>query len=63
MKFTCSKDLLDKQLQNVSRIIAVRASQPILSNMLLETDEKILRISGTDLEMAMATYLPAQVEQ
>ncbi|MBU6389611.1 DNA polymerase III subunit beta [Patescibacteria group bacterium] len=63
MKFSCSKEQLDKQLQQVARIITVRNSLPVLSNVLLETDDKILRISGTDLEIAMTTYLPAKVEQ
>lgn len=63
MKFTCAKDQLDKQLQQIGRIITVRQSLPVLSNILLETDKDILRISGTDLELAMTTYLPAKIVQ
>jgi len=63
MKFTCSKSLLDKQLQYVSRIITIRQSMPVLSNVLLETDGNILRMSGTDLDLAVTTHMPAQVEQ
>lgn len=63
MKFTVSKEQLDRQLQNISRVITVRQSLPILSNLLLETDKDILRISGTDLELAMTSYLPAKISQ
>lgn len=63
MKFTCSKELLNRHLQFISRIITARSTLPVLSNILLETDKNILRITGTDLELAMTTYLPAEVEQ
>lgn len=63
MKFTISKTLLDRQLQFVSRIVTVRQSVPVLSNILIETDGKIVRLSGTDLELAVTTYLPADIEQ
>jgi DNA polymerase-3 subunit beta len=63
MKFTCSKEQLAKQLQHVSRIVAVRSNLPILSNLLLETDGSILRISSTDLELAVTTHIPATIEQ
>lgn len=63
MKFICQREQLDKQLQQIGRIITVRQSMPILSNILLETDKNILRISGTDLELAMTTYLAAEIKQ
>jgi len=62
MKFSCSKDVLDKALQHISRIVTVRQSMPVLSNVLLETDEKILRMSGTDLEITVNTHIPATIE-
>lgn len=63
MKFSVSRDALDWQLQYISRVVAIRQSLPVLSNVLLETDGKILRMSGTDMELAVTTYLPAEVEQ
>ena len=62
MKFTCSKEELDRQLQHVARIITVRHSLPILSNVLLETDGAMVRISGTDMELAVTTHIAAVVE-
>lgn len=63
MKFSCSREALDRQLQYISRVVTVRQSLPVLSNVLLETDGKILRMSGTDMELAVTTYLPAEIEQ
>jgi DNA polymerase-3 subunit beta len=63
MKFTCSKSQLDKQLQYISRIITVRQSIPVLSNVLLETDGDIVRMSGTDLELAVTTHIKANIQQ
>jgi DNA polymerase-3 subunit beta len=63
MKFRCSKEALDKQLSYVSRVVTVRSTAPVLSNVLLETDGQILRMTGTDMELTVATYLPAEIEQ
>jgi DNA polymerase-3 subunit beta len=63
MKFTCQKEALLKHVQHVSRVVTVRSNLPILSNLLLETDKKILRISSTDLEVAVTTYIPAEIAQ
>ncbi len=63
MKFTCNREALDKQLQYVSRVVTIRHTLPILSNLLLETDEGKISISGTDLELAIATHVAADIEQ
>ena len=63
MKFSCNRDVLDRQLQFVSRVVTTRTSMPILSNLLLETDKDVIRISATDLELAIATTVPATIEQ
>lgn len=63
MKFSCNRDVLDRQLQFVSRVVTTRTSLPILSNLLLETDKEMIRISATDLELAIATTVPATIKQ
>lgn len=63
MKFTCSRDELDRQLQYISRVVTPRSTLPILSNILLETDGDKIRLSATDLELAIATHVPASIEQ
>jgi DNA polymerase III subunit beta len=63
MQFTCSREILDRQLQFISRVVTTRHTLPILSNLLVETDEGLIRISGTDLELAIATTVPAEITQ
>lgn len=63
MEFSCSKDVFDKQLQYVSRVVTVRPGMPVLSHILLETDKNILRMSATDLEIAITTHIPAEISQ
>lgn len=63
MKFSCRKEDLDRYLQHVGRVVTVRQSLPVLSNVLLETDGKVVRMSGTDLELAVSANVPAEVSQ
>lgn len=63
MKFNCTREELDQQLQYVSRVVTIRSTLPILSNLLLETDGQKVRISATDLELAIATQVNATIEQ
>jgi DNA polymerase-3 subunit beta len=49
------RDVLLKPLQTVSGIVERRHTLPILSNVLLETDAKDLKLVATDLEIQVAT--------
>ena len=49
------RDTLLKPLQMVSGIVERRHTLPILSNVLLETDAKDLKLLATDLEIQVAT--------
>ncbi len=49
------RDTLLKPLQTVSGIVERRHTLPILSNVLLETDDKELKLVATDLEIQVAT--------
>ena len=63
MHFRCNKEALDRQLNYVSRIVTIRSNAPVLSNVLIETDGQRLRLTGTDMELTVSTYLPAVVDQ
>jgi len=54
---------LAKGVSAVSRIVGVRSTLPILSNMLLSTDKGRLKIAGTDLEIALVVFIGAKVEK
>ena len=61
MKLTCSPDALSQALQVVSRAVSPRTTLPILNNILLETSEKGLRLTGTNLEIGIVNHVDAEV--
>src|SRR3989338_2173642 len=63
MKMLCTKKNLIAGLQTTSRVIGGVTSLPILNNLLLKTDQGRLRISGTNLEMAVNTWVAGKVEE
>ncbi|MBN1794214.1 MAG: DNA polymerase III subunit beta [Candidatus Omnitrophica bacterium] len=51
MRFVAEKDILQKGLHSVQNAVASRSTLPILSNILLETQNNTLQISATDLDV------------
>lgn len=62
MKAICSQVDLARGLAVVSRAVAPRTTLPILSNILLETDDSGLRLSATNLEIGLRCRVDARVE-
>lgn len=56
------KNLL-KAVNICSRLVGSRNSLEILGNILIETDKNILKLSSTNLDMAITTQLGAKVEK
>ncbi len=65
MKVSLQQDQLSRALSIVGRGVAssARSTLPITSNILLATDEGRLRLSATDLEIAINLWMPAMVEE
>ena len=63
MKMVCIKKNLTHGLQTTSRVVGGVNSLPILNNILFKTDQGRLRISGTNLEMAVNTWVAGKVEE
>ncbi|MFP3897112.1 MAG: DNA polymerase III subunit beta [Anaerolineales bacterium] len=63
MKLSCLQENLADGLSVVSRAVAARSTLPVLSNILLSTDESRLKLSATDLELGINCWAGAQVEQ
>lgn len=63
MKFSCLQENLSKGLQAVSRAVPVKGSLPILSNILLSAQNGQLKLSATNLETAITTFVPCSVEE
>ena len=62
MKVSILQENLNKALGYVSRCIDNNPPLPVLSHVLLETDESRLKISGTNLETSATVYIGAKVE-
>lgn len=64
MKVSCLQENLAKGLGTVSRAVASRSTTlPVLSNVLLSTDNSRLKLSATNLEIGINTWIGAKVEQ
>lgn len=63
MRFSCLQENLSKGLNTINRIIPLRASLPILSNVLLKTEKGRLKLSGTNLEIGINYWLGAKIEK
>ena len=63
MKITVKREDLAQGLRAVARAISSRTTLPVLSNVLIATDEDRLRLSATDLELAITAWVPAKVEE
>jgi DNA polymerase-3 subunit beta len=63
MKVSCLQENLAKGLSVVSRAVASRSTLPVLSNILIATDQSRLRLSATNLEMSITCWIGAKVEE
>ncbi len=63
MKFAVTKEALLDGLQRIQNVVSTRSTLPVLTNALLETTETGLRLTTTDLEVAIRCEIPAQIEK
>lgn len=63
MKVVCSKENLARGLSIVGRAVASRSTLPVLSNVLLATDNGRLKLAATNLEIGINCWLGATVEE
>ena len=61
MKIRCLQENLARGLATVSRAVAARSTLPILSNILLQTDEGRLRLAATNFELGINCWIGARV--
>jgi DNA polymerase-3 subunit beta len=63
MKVTVLQESLARGLSLVSRAVSPRSTLPVLSNVLVATDEGRLRLSATNLELGITCWIGAKIEQ
>jgi DNA polymerase-3 subunit beta len=62
MRLTISREKLQEGLNAVTASIPVKTTLPVLANILVETTERGIKLSGTDLDIAVSTEIAADVE-
>ena len=62
MRFTISREKLQEGLEAVTAAVPAKTTLPVLSNLLVETTERGIRLSATDLDIAVSTEVSADVE-
>ena len=62
MRLTISREKLQEALVAVSAAVPAKTTLPVLGNLLLETTDRGLRISGTDLDISVSMEVAADVE-
>ncbi|NLG71993.1 MAG: DNA polymerase III subunit beta [Chloroflexi bacterium] len=63
MKVSVLQENLAHGLSIVSRAVSPRSTLPVLSNVLVATDEGRLRLSATNLELGITCWIGAKVEE
>jgi DNA polymerase-3 subunit beta len=62
MKFTITRERLHEGLAAVAATVPTKTTLPVLSNILVEAVSDGVRLSGTDLDIAVSTVVPAEVD-
>ena len=63
MRLSCLQENLKRGLSIVGRAVATRSTLPITQNVLLSTDRSMLKLSATNLEIGITTWVGAMVEE
>jgi len=63
MKVTVLQENLARGLSVVSRAVSPRSTLPVLSNILIASDEGRLRLSATNLELGITCWIAARIDE
>ena len=63
MRASCLQENLSRGLSVVGRAVATRPTLPVLSHVLLATEQSQIKLAATDLELFIVCWLGAKVDQ
>jgi len=63
MKFKVEKNSLVMAIQTVQNIITAKSALPILSNILIETQQGGVRLTATDLDIGITCVIPVDIQE
>lgn len=62
MKLSVMQENLARGLSTVSRAVSSRSSLPVLANVLLRTEDAGLKLTATNLEIGITSWVPGRIE-
>jgi len=63
MKFRVKQNELSKAMNNVQKIVTSRTTMPILTGILIESENNQLHLTATDLEIGIKTTIDCETEE
>lgn len=63
MRFTCSQKELISALNIVSKAVATNNTLPVLNNVLIKAEDKVVYFTGTNLELAIHYWVEGEVKE
>jgi len=63
MKVFCGREELMRGIQTVSPVASSKSTLPVLSNFLFETEKDKIKLSSTDLEIAVKCYIKGEISE
>ncbi len=63
MKFKINRDILLKGIETIQNVVSAKATLPILSNFLIETQKDNLRLTATDLNIGISCVIPVDIQE
>ena len=63
MKFVCEKDKLLKAINSVVKGVSSRTTMPILEGILIQTNDKEIKLTTYDLELGIEYIIDCDVEE
>lgn len=63
MQASCLQENLSRGLSVVGRAVATRPTLPVLSHVLLSTDQSQIKLAATDLELFIVCWIGAKVQE
>jgi DNA polymerase-3 subunit beta len=63
MKFKVEKEVLLNGIQIVQNVITTKSALPILSHILIETQQDTLKLTATDLDIGISCVIPVDIQE
>ncbi|MFH0918324.1 MAG: DNA polymerase III subunit beta [Candidatus Omnitrophota bacterium] len=63
MKFKVEKNNLVNAIQTVQNVITTKSALPILSNILIEAQAGVLKLTATDLDIGITCVIPVDIQE